>query len=124
VQVSGLQGRTAGASCCGRDRLRARDHGSGHRGRRRCRLGDTVRAAVAPFTSGNGPYRAPPIPRSGAAAHPLPPPPPAIEQAPEVHVHHHWHGVSAEDVAAIVRDGNAVNPGSGPRVTPAWPKRE
>ncbi len=58
------------------------------------------------------------------AAHPLPQPPPAIEQAPEVHVHHHWHGVSAEDVAAILRDGNAVNPGSGPRVTPAWPKRE
>jgi hypothetical protein len=21
----------------------------------------------------------------------------------EVHVHHHWHGVSAEDIAAILR---------------------
>jgi hypothetical protein len=72
VQVSGVQGRTAGASCCGRDRLRARDHGSGHRGRRRCRLGDTARVAVAPFTSGRGPYRAPPIPRSGAGRSPAP----------------------------------------------------
>jgi len=23
--------------------------------------------------------------------------------AAEVHVHHHWHGVSAEDIAAILR---------------------
>ena len=68
--------------------------------------------------------RASPSPVPVRAAHPFPPPPPAVKQAPEVHVRHHWHGVSAEDVAAIIRDGNAVNPGSGPRVTPAWPKRE
>jgi hypothetical protein len=48
----------------------------------------------------------------------------AIEARGQVHIHHHWHGVTAEDVAAILRDGHAVNPGSGPRVTPAWPKRE
>ena len=29
----------------------------------------------------------------------LPPAPPAIEQ----HIHHHWHGVTAEQVAAILR---------------------
>jgi len=39
-------------------------------------------------------------------------------------LHLHFHGVSAENVAAILRDGHGVNPGSGPRVTPAWPKRE
>jgi hypothetical protein len=32
----------------------------------------------------------------------LPEPQPAIERAPEVHVHHHWHSVSAEDVEAIL----------------------
>ena len=36
------------------------------------------------------------------AAQPLPMPRPAIGHAREVHVHHHWHGVSAEDVAAIL----------------------
>jgi len=49
------------------------------------------------------------------AARPLPEPPrPAIEQAPQVHVHHHWHGVSAEDVATILRQpqlpGHPVKP--------------
>jgi uncharacterized membrane protein YebE (DUF533 family) len=33
----------------------------------------------------------------------LPEPRPAIEPAAEVHIHHHWHGVDAEDVAAIIR---------------------
>jgi hypothetical protein len=39
-------------------------------------------------------------------------------------LHLHFHGVTAEDVAAILRDGHTVNPGSGPRVTPAWPIQE
>jgi hypothetical protein len=30
----------------------------------------------------------------------------AIGQAPEVHVHHHWHGVDAADVAAIIAAQN------------------
>lgn len=30
-------------------------------------------------------------------------PRPAIERPQEVHVHHHWHGVDAEDVAEILR---------------------
>ena len=45
------------------------------------------------------------------AAQPLPEPRTALGQAPEVHVHHHWHGVDAEDVAAILRgDGDIVRP--------------
>jgi hypothetical protein len=35
--------------------------------------------------------------------HPLPPARQAIEQ----HVHHHWHGVTAEQVAAILRQQEA-----------------
>jgi hypothetical protein len=31
------------------------------------------------------------------------PEPRALPPRQEVHVHHHWHGVSAEDVAAIIR---------------------
>jgi|RhiMetdeSRZDD1v2_1073273.scaffolds.fasta_scaffold166070_2 hypothetical protein len=43
-------------------------------------------------------------PGAAPAAKPLPEPQrAALERAPEVHVHHHWHGVSAEDVAAILR---------------------
>jgi hypothetical protein len=39
----------------------------------------------------------------------LPEPQKAI--APEVHVHHHWHGVNAEDVAAILaQHGRASTP--------------
>jgi hypothetical protein len=38
----------------------------------------------------------PPLHGEARAAQPLPAPRPAIEQ----HVHHHWHGVSAKDVAA------------------------
>jgi hypothetical protein len=41
----------------------------------------------------------PPLHGEARAAQPLPQPRPAIEQ----HVHHHWHGVSAKDVAAILR---------------------
>jgi hypothetical protein len=42
-----------------------------------------------------------PLPAVARAAQPLPEPRPAIERAPEVHLH--LHGVSAEDVAAIIR---------------------
>jgi hypothetical protein len=56
-------------------------------------VGQLRRAAVPPL---HGEARAP---------QPLPPPWPAIEQ----HVHHHWHGVSAAEIAAIIgrrrRDG-------------------
>ena len=52
------------------------------------------------------------------AARPLPPPRQAIERAPEVHLH--FHGVTAEDVAAIVQDSPGVNLGGQQRVTWAW----
>jgi uncharacterized membrane protein YebE (DUF533 family) len=43
-------------------------------------------------------------PGQARAAQPLPAPQrPAIEPAPAVHIHHHWHGVDAEDVAAVLR---------------------
>jgi hypothetical protein len=42
-------------------------------------------------------------PKVVRAAQPHPGSRPAIERAPEVHVHHHWHSVSAEDVPAILR---------------------
>ena len=48
----------------------------------------------------------PPLPTKVArAAQPLPEPRPAIERAPDVHLH--LHGVSAEDIAALLnrRDG-------------------
>jgi hypothetical protein len=47
--------------------------------------------------------RALPPPGQTRAAQPLPEPRSAIEPAPEVHIHHHWHGVDAEEVAAIIR---------------------
>jgi hypothetical protein len=40
----------------------------------------------------------PPLHGEARAAQPLRQPPPAIEQ----HVHHHWHGVSAAGIAAII----------------------
>jgi hypothetical protein len=43
-----------------------------------------------------------PPPVRARAAQPLPEPRSALGQAPQVHVHHHWHGVDAEDVAAII----------------------
>ena len=43
-----------------------------------------------------------PSPVQARAAQPLPEPRTALGHAPEVHVHHHWHGVSAEDVAAVL----------------------
>jgi hypothetical protein len=58
--------------------------------------------AVAPPAAGRGPYHAFP-PELVRAAQPLPQPPPAIERPQEVHVHHHWHGVDAEDAAEILR---------------------
>jgi hypothetical protein len=39
-------------------------------------------------------------PRVARAAQPLPAPPPAIERAPEVHLH--LHGVTPEEIAAIL----------------------
>lgn len=57
----------------------------------------------------------------GLAPPPLPAPPrwqavqhdqrQAIGQAPEVHVHHHWHGVSAEEIAAILDRQNGYDHG-------------
>jgi hypothetical protein len=48
-------------------------------------------------------YRAAPVAPPRVRA--LPEPRPAIEAPrPEVHVHHHWHGVDAADVAAIIRE--------------------
>ena len=43
-------------------------------------------------------------PGAARAAQPLPPPQqPALPSADgQVHIHHHWHGVTAEDVAAII----------------------
>ena len=57
------------------------------------RLTLTARAVAGTTPTGT---RAPGTPPSGA-----PTPPPAIERAAEVHLH--FHGVTAEDVAAIVR---------------------
>jgi hypothetical protein len=84
---------------------------------------DDIAAIAAPGAL-TGPARGPghARPHRARAARPLPPPRQAMERAPEVHLH--FRGVTTEDVAAILRDGHAVNPGSGPRVTPAWPKRE
>jgi hypothetical protein len=47
-------------------------------------------------------HRITPAPPRAAAGRTAPQ---AIGPAPEVHVHHHWHGVSAEDVAAILARG-------------------
>jgi hypothetical protein len=46
-----------------------------------------------------------PAPRCLSASRPAASPqsPRAIEQPPEVHVHHHWHGVNAEDAEIIRR---------------------
>jgi hypothetical protein len=44
-----------------------------------------------------------PVPQWEVTARQLPPQPRAIEQ----HVHHHWHGVTAEQVAAILRHQEA-----------------
>jgi len=56
------------------------------------------------------------------AARPLPPPRQAIERAPEVHLH--FHGVTAEDVAAILQDSPGVNLDGQQRVTWAWPRQD
>jgi hypothetical protein len=45
-----------------------------------------------------------PPPVQPRAAQSLLEPQPAIEPAPEVHIHHHWHGVDAEQVTAIIRN--------------------
>jgi hypothetical protein len=45
------------------------------------------------------------------ATRPLPAQPWAIEHGGQVHIHHHWHGVSAEDVAAILARQNGQNHG-------------
>jgi hypothetical protein len=37
------------------------------------------------------------------AAQRLPEPPGRAIEPPAVHVHHHWHGVNAEDVGEIIR---------------------
>jgi hypothetical protein len=61
---------------------------------------------VAPHAADRGPRRARtlgavhPLPAVARAAQPLPKPRPVIER-PAVHLH--FHGVNAEDVAAIIR---------------------
>ena len=67
---------------------------------------------------GRGPRQTPPLygavsplHREARAGQPLPEPWPATEWAPQVHVDHHWHGVSAEDPAAIWRSQD-VPPGT------------
>jgi hypothetical protein len=42
-------------------------------------------------------------PGQARAAQPLPAPQQRAIGQPAVHIHHHWHGVDAEDVAAIIR---------------------
>jgi hypothetical protein len=51
------------------------------------------------------PRPAPGVPVSDPvrAAQPLPEPQRAAIGESAVHIHHHWHGVDAEDVAAIIR---------------------
>ena len=44
------------------------------------------------------------------------PEPRALPPRQEVHVHHHWHGVTAEDVAAIIAIIARVNHGDRGRV--------
>jgi hypothetical protein len=46
----------------------------------------------------------------------------AIERAPEAHLH--FHGVIAEDVAAILEDSPGVNRDGQRRVTWAWPRQD
>jgi hypothetical protein len=61
--------------------------------------------AVAPQAAGRGPCQVPRSPRRGPPSRN-----PAIGRAPEVHLH--LHGVSAEDIAAIVN--RQTGPGRGP----------
>jgi hypothetical protein len=44
-----------------------------------------------------------PSPVQARAAQALPEPQRRAIGQPEVHIHHHWHGVDVEDVAAIIR---------------------
>jgi hypothetical protein len=54
--------------------------------------------------------RAPPIPGQ------------AIKRAPQAHLH--FHGVTAEKVAAIHQDSPGVNLDGRQRVTWAWPRQD
>jgi hypothetical protein len=61
------------------------------------------------------PYAARAVPapiQSPRAARPLSPPRRAALPPPagQVHIHHHWHGVSAEEVAAIIEQSRHEQP--------------
>jgi hypothetical protein len=66
-------------------------------------VGVAVPVAVVPTGGQTRPVPCPP--QLVRAARPLGEPQRrAIERPQEVHVHHYWHNVSAEDVAAIIRE--------------------